>query len=123
MWQLDVDVISLTYFMNLEYAKHHSYDLLFYQGDQGGCARFKCAAACSHERWGARHPSYCKLAGLAAALDAGYEWVVYLDSDAFVANTSLALPELLQAYGADPDAAAGASAPPSSRTATLHTQG
>jgi hypothetical protein len=106
-WTSDVDVISLTYFMNLEYAKHHGYDLLFYQGSHGGCSDSHCLAACRHERWGKRHASYCKLVGLAEALDAGYEWVVYLDSDAFVANTTLSLPALLRAYGADPAAADG----------------
>lgn len=103
----DIDVLSLTYFMNLEYATRHGYDLIFYQSYYGGCARFRCAASCRHERWGERHPSYCKLSGLAAAFEAGYEWVVYLDSDAFVANTTLSLPELLRAYGADAGAASG----------------
>ena len=38
------------------------------------------------------------------ALAAGYEWVVYLDSDAFV-RASGSLPALLQKYGAPADAA------------------
>ncbi|KAL3908957.1 MAG: hypothetical protein SGPRY_009599 [Prymnesium sp.] len=87
------DLLSLTHFLNLQYARSQQYDLLFYRNtrEQG----------CTHSRWGERHPSYCKLAGLADALHRGYEWVVYVDSDAFLANTTLPLRELLAQYGAE----------------------
>eukprot|EP00966_Prymnesium_polylepis_P127297 2944009-Prymnesium_polylepis.1 len=105
------DLITLTYFLNVEYARANGYDLIFYRSQRdASCAKnsTKCEVGCRHPTWGARHPSYCKLAGLGDALRRGYEWVVYLDSDAFVANLTLPLPKLLQAYGADADAAEGA---------------
>lgn len=104
------DLITFTFFLNVEYASTNGYDLIFYKSktDPSCKKRVACEVGCSHSRWGPRHPSYCKLVGLADAFDRGYEWVVYLDSDAFIANVSLPLPQLLQAYGADADAAAGA---------------
>ncbi|KAL1514572.1 hypothetical protein AB1Y20_003666 [Prymnesium parvum] len=108
-----VSFSTLTYFMNLEYARAHRYDLLFYAAAANESLALPCpdgatcVAGCRHLRWGARHPSYCKLAGLADALSRGYDWVVYLDSDAFLANMSLALPALLRTYGASAAAAAG----------------
>ena len=86
----NVSTILLTHYLNLRYACTHGYSLLFYRLTSEGC---------EHPRWGARHPSYCKLAAVAAALDRGYRFVVYIDSDAFVRNTSLGLPALLRAYG------------------------
>ncbi|KAL1519209.1 hypothetical protein AB1Y20_003469 [Prymnesium parvum] len=108
-----VSFSTLTYFMNLEYARAHRYDLLFYAAAANESLALPCpdgatcVAGCRHVRWGARHPSYCKLAGLADALSRGYDWVVYLDSDAFLANMSLPLPALLRTYGASAAAAAG----------------
>ena len=86
----NVSTILLTHYLNLRYACTHGYSLLFYRLTSEGC---------EHPRWGTRHPSYCKLAAVAAALDRGYRFVVYIDSDAFVRNTSLGLPALLRAYG------------------------
>lgn len=93
-------VTMLTAYLNMRYACRHGYTLLFYKLRRPGCA---------HPLWGARHPSYCKLTAIGEALAAGYEWVVYLDSDAFV-RASGSLPALLHKYGAPADAAsAGAS--------------
>ena len=82
----------LTYYLNLRYATAHGYELLYYRMD---------APTCQHPLWGARHPSYCKLTAIAhtMALDR-HRWVMWIDSDAFVRNTSLPLPALLRAYGA-----------------------
>ena len=104
------DLITLTYWLNVEYARTNGYDLLYYRSKRdASCGKSStCDVGCSHSRWGPRHPSYCKVAGLGDALHRGYEWVVYLDSDAFIANSTLPLPQLLRAYGADADAAAGA---------------
>ena len=44
------------------YACAHGYTLLYYRLAQEGC---------EHPLWGARHPSYCKLAAIAAALTHG----------------------------------------------------
>ena len=101
-------VATLTYYVNMKYANEHGYELLFYELQGEGCAHYKCGAGCFHDRWGPRHPSYCKVAGLGAALAAGYEWAVYVDSDAFMANATLPLPELLRAYGANDLATADA---------------
>ena len=68
-------VTMLTAYLNGKWACQHGYELLFYRLLRGGCA---------HPVWGERHPSYCKLTAIGEALSAGYGWVVYLDSDAFV---------------------------------------
>lgn len=94
-----LSIITLTYYLNLAYTRAHGYDLLFYQLQGEGCKDYKCGSGCFHERWGPRHASYCKVAGLGEALAAGYEWVVYVDSDAFVENRTLSLPSLLRHYG------------------------
>uniref|UniRef100_A0A7S4BR63 Nucleotide-diphospho-sugar transferase domain-containing protein n=1 Tax=Chrysotila carterae TaxID=13221 RepID=A0A7S4BR63_CHRCT len=85
----------MTYFLNLKYACLNGYQLIFYRLITEGCV---------HPRWGWRHPSYCKLCAIAEALAAGYEWVVYLDSDAFVRNATLPLPQLLLSYEATVEA-------------------
>ena len=93
--------------MNLEYALFHGYDLIFFQLQGTGCAHSQCGAGCTHTRWGARHASYCKVAALGAALSTQrYNWVVYIDSDAFMSNLTVSLPNLLSAYGVhDPNSA------------------
>ena len=97
--ELKLKLVTFNYFLNLEYARAHGYDLLYYQLKGENCTDGRCAYGCSHSRWGPRHPSYCKVAGLGAALSLGYRWVVYTDSDAFIADTSLSLPRLLSRYG------------------------
>lgn len=87
-------VTMLTAYLNMRYACRHGYTLLFYQLRRPGCM---------HPLWGSRHPSYCKLTAIGEALAGGYEWVVYLDSDAFV-RARHDLPSLLQKYGAPEDA-------------------
>ena len=83
-------VTMLTAYLNTRYACRHGYELLFYKLVETGCM---------HPLWGTRHPSYCKLAAIGEALAAGYRWVVYLDSDAFVRSAET-LPALLHRYGA-----------------------
>lgn len=87
--------------MHRRYARRHGYDLKFYQLQGQGCAHYKCGAGCSHEQYGPRHASYCKVVGLGDALNGGHDWVVFLDSDAFIANASLPLPELISSFGGD----------------------
>ena len=82
-------VTMLTSYLNQRYACRHGYTLLFYQLSRPGC---------THPLWGSRHPSYCKLTAIGEALAAGYKWVVYLDSDAFV-RSSEDLQTLLRKYG------------------------
>ena len=82
-------VTMLTSYLNQRYACRHGYTLLFYQLSRPGC---------THPLWGSRHPSYCKLTAIGEALAAGYKWVVYLDSDAFV-RSSEDLQTSLRKYG------------------------
>lgn len=82
-------VTILTWYLNLRYARRHGYSLVFYRLGNPGC---------THPVWGARHPSYCKLTAIGEALAAGYSWVVYLDSDAFIRSHE-PLPTLLRKYG------------------------
>ncbi|KAL1507361.1 hypothetical protein AB1Y20_008207 [Prymnesium parvum] len=88
-----------TYYLNFKYACRHGYQLLFYKLAGTDCAGKLCVAGCVHPLWGERHPSYCKLAAIAAALGRGHEYVVYIDSDAFFQSTERSLPQLLEAYG------------------------
>ena len=83
-------VTMLTSYLNHRYACRHGYSLIFYQLSKPGC---------KHPLWGRRHPSYCKLAAIGEAIAAGYEWVVYVDSDAFIRSRE-DLPTLLRKYGA-----------------------
>merc|ERR1740130_632577 len=53
----NVSTLHFAYFLNLKYACAHGYTLLYYRLMRDGC---------EHPLWGARHPSYCKLAALAA---------------------------------------------------------
>ena len=82
----------LTYYLNLRYAERHGYEIIYYRMD---------GKECQHPLWGARHPSYCKLAAIAHTLALRrHRWVVWIDSDAFIRNVSLPLPALLRSYGA-----------------------
>ena len=94
----NLTITDLTHHLNEAYARAHGYDLLFLQLSSAGC---------EHAVWGARHPSYCKLAALAEALSPsrGYDYVVYVDSDAFVRNTSVPLAQLLVKYSSGATAA------------------
>lgn len=83
-------VTMLTSYLNHRYACRHGYSLIFYQLSKPGC---------KHPLWGSRHPSYCKLAAIGEAVAAGYEWVVYIDSDAFIRSRDN-LATLLRKYGA-----------------------
>lgn len=76
---------GLTGWLNSHYANRHGYALLFFMYTEAGCR---------HPRWGWRHPSYCKLAAIAAALQ---EWgtVAFIDSDSFFSPTAPPLPELI----------------------------
>ena len=88
-----------TYYLNFKYACRHGYKLLFYKLAGTDCDGKRCVAGCAHPIWGGRHPSYCKLSAIAAALAEGYETVAYIDSDAFFQNTTR-LPDLLSTYDA-----------------------
>ena len=88
---------SLAFYLNLKHACLHGSRLLYFH--------LSAEAGCHHHHWGPRHPSYCKLPAVAEALSRGFERVVFLDSDAFIRNTKLAVPALLRSYGGYTDAA------------------
>ena len=88
-----------TYYLNFKYACRHGYKLLFYKLASTDCDGRRCVTGCTHPIWGERHPSYCKLSAIAAALAEGYETVAYIDSDAFFQNATH-LPGLLSAHDA-----------------------
>lgn len=105
-----VDLLSLTYLLNAHYAQKHGYDLFYYRllQDQAA-ADTNGSIGCRHQKWGPRHPSYCKVAVIGHLLrrvgrSSDYDWIVFLDSDAFISPnaTALSLPKLLRAYGARP---------------------
>ena len=80
---------ALAAWLNAYYARRHGYDLLYNQlSDEG--------FGCHHAVFGRRHPSYCKLPAIAAALRR-YDTVVMLDSDTWFTPGALPLSELLAA--------------------------
>ena len=109
---LDAEPHQVALYANIKWACLHGYELRFHHVQGGGCA---------HRVWGRRHPSYCKLAAVASALEEGRpgspDWVVYLDSDTSVVNVSAASPRLtelramLRRYGASAEAVAGRGEP------------
>ena len=64
---------ALSATVNAYYACKHGYDFLFVRLSEPGCA---------HPRFGRRHPSYCKLPAVAAALN---RWLIvaFVDSDSW----------------------------------------
>lgn len=80
---------QLAFELNRGYACAHGYDFLYLHMSR---------ETCSHPQLGERHPSYCKLAGVAEALHRGYERVAFLDSDAFFQNMSMDLDEIERTY-------------------------
>ena len=85
---------TLAAFCNMRWACLHGYDFFFFRLAGGGC---------THPTWGRRHPSYCKLSAVSHVLALSkYDWVVFFDSDAFVRNSLVDLPQLLTQYGAVP---------------------
>ena len=78
---------SLSAWLNRRYARRHGYAFLYYQlQDENG--------RCRHVHWGERHPSYCKLPPLAAALER-FSVVAFVDSDTWFAPSAPPLPKLL----------------------------
>ena len=80
--------VSLTAWLNAQYARRHGYRFLFFQYVEHGCA---------HVIWGMRHPSYCKLAAIAAALKR-HTTVVFIDSDSFFSPAAPSLPKLIASH-------------------------
>ena len=85
--------VHLAFHINACYARRHGYRLLFLQLREAGCR---------HPAYGARHPSYCKLAAVGEALARGYLTVLWLDSDAALQAHHLPLPALLARYRGPP---------------------
>ena len=79
---------ALAAWLNAFYARRHDYAFLYYQLVEPGCR---------HKRWGLRHPSYCKLPAIAAALER-FETVVFIDSDSWFAPEAPPIALLLAAY-------------------------
>ena len=90
--------VHMAFYVNARYALRHGYSLLFLQlraaaGTDG--------AGCVHPLFGARHPSYCKLAALGEALvRRRFAAVLWLDSDAIMQHHALSLPAMLRKYRA-----------------------
>ena len=76
---------SLSAIVNAHFACSHSYDFLYLHLTDHGCF---------HERFGWRHPSYCKLAAIAVALRK-WSTVVFIDSDSWFVPTAPPLESLL----------------------------
>ena len=93
----NVTAHSLTFYLNLKHACLHNASLFYFHLD---------SESCRHPLWGARHPSYCKLAAIADAVSRGFDRVVFLDSDAFIRDASVDIAALLRRYGGDTHAAA-----------------
>ena len=85
--------------LNALYACGHGYDLLYYR---------MASPTCAHPLQGARDASYCKMPAIAAALQAGYDSVAFVDSDSFFLHRNVSLPSLVARYAPPPPHAAAA---------------
>ena len=90
---------ALAFALNALYACGHGYDLLYYR---------MASPTCAHPLQGARDASYCKMPAIAAALQAGYESVAFVDSDSFFLHRNVSLPSLVARYAPPPPHAAAA---------------
>ena len=90
--------VHMAFYVNARYALRHGYSLLFLQLRPAAGAD---GAGCVHPLFGARHPSYCKLAALGEALvRRRFGAVLWLDSDAIMQHHALSLPAMLRKYRA-----------------------
>ena len=62
--QVDVEYPQLSAWLNARYACAHGYSFVFFR---------MRGESCRHPAFGERHPSYCKLAALSQARDAGMD--------------------------------------------------
>ena len=90
---------ALAFALNALYACGHGYDLLYYR---------MASPTCAHPLQGARDASYCKMPAIAAALQAGYDSVAFVDSDSFFLHRNVSLPSLVARYAPPPPHAAAA---------------
>ena len=90
---------ALAFALNALYACGHGYDLLYYR---------MASPTCAHPLQGARDASYCKMPAIAAALQAGYDSVAFVDSDSFFLQRNVSLPSLVARYAPPPPHAAAA---------------
>ena len=84
----DVSYVQMAAWVNWRYACAHGYDLLFLHLAEAGCR---------HAAGGHRHPSYCKLPAIAAALSE-YRTVAFLDSDSWFRPGAPSLDALVRAH-------------------------
>lgn len=119
-WKLSLDVLRAAWFwwksveINALWAERHGYDHLVF------CSR-QCAATARNGSKVSRAPSWCKLSAVATILQArAHDTVVFIDSDAYIRETLLSLPAMLESYLWAGDGFGGARAaadgPPTSRT-------
>jgi hypothetical protein len=82
---------------NMMYAQKWKYDFCFARLVNATGSQVHHSVACSHPFSGAQQSSvWCKLQVIAAALDSGYQRVVYLDADAVITNVNLSLVDFLK---------------------------
>lgn len=97
---------GLTAWLNRRYAHRHGYKFLYHQLSEAG-------GECRHIHWGVRHPSYCKLPPLAAALER-FATVALIDSDSWFSPSAPSLDAILS------NSTTTASGYSSSQHATVH---
>ena len=97
-WTLSLDVLRAAWFwwksveINALWAEHHGYDHFVF------CSR-KCAATARNGSMVPRAPSWCKLHAVATIVIAqAHDTVVFIDSDAYIRETSLSLPMIIEPY-------------------------
>ena len=93
---------SLSALVNAHYACRHSYDFIFMQHSEAGC---------THPRFGRRHPSYCKLGAIAAALQLGWATVIFIDSDSWFVPDAPPIERMITAARGRPHGYGQGSAP------------
>lgn len=94
---------SLSLELNLRYCCSQQYDLTYYhlvdtfpiKGQTSVTGSVTNVASCVQAGVGPREPSYCKLPAVADALSLDYDFVVFIDSDAYLNDFNATIPSLL----------------------------
>lgn len=80
------NLVMLSATLNRLYALRHGY-----------CFKLMKSGPCPHAKYGHRNPKWCKLLGIASALEDGFATVMIFDSDAYINKMSISIPMFLAA--------------------------
>lgn len=92
---------QITADINRRYACIHGYDYLYVQPMLPTMGKRVERSSVLHRQYGLRSPAWARIPVIHRALMQGYSTILYLDTDAFVRNLSMALPHMIDAISND----------------------